>query len=127
MADLDLSEIFSDPDLCDTFDVIRRSDAVDSHGRSNITEQTTSNIVGVVVPGDAGDLLRGDDKSTTSRMITVSTMYRLRASGDGFQPDVIFYDGIRFTVKAVKVWTRLGAGFVKAVATSGNAADPAPV
>lgn len=127
MADLDLSEIFSDPDLCDTFDVIRRSDAVDDRGRSSLTEQTISNIVGVVVPGDSGDLLRGDDKSTTSRMITISTMYRLRGSGEGFQPDVIFYDGIRFTVKAVKVWTRLGAGFVKAVAVSGNAADPAPV
>lgn len=126
MPGLDVTELLSDPDLCDVFDVYRRTETVGSNGRSTTTEAVTAGVVGVVTPGDSGDLLRKDDSQMTSRIITISTTFRLRASGDGFQPDVVLYDGVRFTVKAVKLWNRFGAGYIKAAATSMNAADPAP-
>lgn len=125
--DLDFSEILEDPDLSDVFDVKRRDMTVDeATGRGVLAERLHAGIIGVVTPGDTGELLREDDKAMTSRLITVTTKFRLRGTGDNFQPDLIFYDGITFTVKAVKVWTRMGTGFVKAVASSGNAEDAAP-
>ena len=127
MPDLDVTEILSDPDLADLFDVIRRTEVVGATGRSTLTEVTTVGVAGVVTPGDPGNLLRKDDSQMTSRVISISTTYRLRASGEGFQPDILLYDGVRYTVKATQLWTRFGAGFVNAVATSMNAADPAPV
>lgn len=127
MADLDLSEILSDPDLTSTFSVIRRTETVDpSTGRAAFTEVQTDGIVGVVTVGDPGGLLRKDDSQMTDNVITVSTIYRLRASSTGVQADVILFGGIRFTVKALKRWTMLGAGFVKAVAASENASDVTP-
>jgi len=126
--DLDFSELLDDPDFAGTFDVIRRVETISPlTGRSSTAETTESDIDGVVTPGDAGDLLRKDDSQMTSRIITVTTKYRLRASGDGFQPDIVLYDGIRFTVRAAKAWHKLGDGFIRAACVSERAADPAPV
>ena len=126
MPFLDVTEILSDPDLADTFTVARRTDTVSATGRSTMTEVLTEDVVGVVTPGDTGSLLRKDDSSMTDRVISISTTFRLRGTGAGFQPDVIIYDGVRYTVKAVQLWNRFGQGFINAVATSGNAAEPAP-
>lgn len=127
MPELDVTEILSDPDLADTFSVVRRTETVGSNGRPTLTEVTTDNVVGVVTPGDPGNLTRTDDSAMASNLITISTTFRLRALGAGFQADVILYDGMRYTVKAMKRWQRFGAGWVKVVAESENAADPAPV
>ena len=127
MADLDFSDVLVDSDLADTFDVHRRLEVVGTDGRATITEQPpVLGVLGIVVPGDPGNLLRKDDSQMTSRVITITTAFRLRASGATFQPDVVLYDGVRFTVKATKLWNRLGSGFIKAAAASENAYDPAP-
>lgn len=124
---LDVTAILSDPDLSDTFDVIRRNETVDpATGRSVTTELRIPNIAGVVTPGDQGSLLRKDDSSSSDRVISIATVYRLRSIGAGFQPDVVLYDGIRFTVKAAQYWHRFGQGFTNAVAISSNASDPEP-
>lgn len=126
MPYLDVTEVLYDPDLGDVFDVIRRVETVGNDGRPTLVESTVADQCGIVTPGDTGKLLRKDDSQMTSRVISISTVFRLRASGDGFQPDIVLYDGVRFTVQAVQLFTRFGAGFVNAVATSSNAFDPAP-
>ena len=133
MALLDFSDIILDPDLNDTFSVIRQTEVVGDNGRAVITEAApVDNVIGVVTVGDPGNLLRAEDYSTTDNVITISTMYRLRATahidaGDVFvQPDIVVWNGARYTVKALKNWNRLGAGFVKAVAVSSRAADAPP-
>jgi hypothetical protein len=125
MADLDLSEILEDSDLASTFSVIRRAEAVGATGRATFTEAQTDGVIGVVTAGDPGKLLRKDDGQMTDNVITVSTSYKLRASGDNIQADVILFLGIRYTVSALKRWPQMGTGFVKAVAVSENASDPA--
>lgn len=123
---LDFSDILSDPDVAgQTFTVVRRTDTVGSNGRSSITSASTPNVVGAVTPGDPGNLLRKEDGAMADNVITVSTTFRLRAMGNGVQPDQIIYDGITYTVKSVKRWGRM-ANFTKAVAVSENASDPDP-
>jgi hypothetical protein len=127
MSTLDFSDILFDEELGTTFDVIRRNEVVSEQGRSVVDERTYNGIKGVIVPGDPGNIMRKDDSQMTGNVITVSTVFRLRPAGWGFQPDIVVHEGVRFTVKALKRWTNMGSGFVKAVAESQNAADPAPL
>lgn len=124
MADLDLTDLLEDPDFASVFDVIRQDVVIGANGRGAPTERRYQGIVGVVTPGDTGQILRGEDAATTSRVITVSSRYRFRGSGDGFVADDIFFDGVRYTVKAVKLWNHLGQGFTRVAAVSTNASDP---
>lgn len=128
MATLDFSDILEDGDVAGvSFDVIRRAAAVNpANGRSTIVETPFPGQIGAVTPGDAGNLLRQEDSASTSNVITVTAAFMLRAASEGVQPDIIVYDGIRYTVKAVKRWNRLGGGFIKAVAESENASDAPP-
>lgn len=126
MAQLDISEILEDPDLCSTFSVIRRDEVLSLTGRASYVETQVDDIIGVVTPGDPGKLLRKDDSQMTDNVITVSTTYKIRASGFGFQADVILYGGMRYTVNALKRWVQMGNGWYRAACTSETAADPAP-
>lgn len=127
MATLDFSDVLFDDELSTEFDVIRRAEVVGDTGRSAVVETRHCGIVGVIVPGDPGNIMRKDDSQMTGNVITVSTVFRLRPASEGVQPDIIVHEGIRFTVKALKRWTSMGPGFVKAVAESQNASDPVPI
>lgn len=123
---LDFSDILSDPDVAgQSFTVVRRTDTVGANGRSVLSTASFPNQVGAVTPGDPGNLLRKEDSAMADNVITVSTVFRLRAMGDGVQPDQIIYDGMTYTVKSVKRWGRM-ANMTKAVAVSQNASDPDP-
>lgn len=123
---LDVTEILSDDDLGDVFDVIRRVEVPDGHGRATYTPTTIPNQVGVVISIDPSDLKRDDGSELSFRNISIATTFRLRAAGIGIQADQVVWDGITFTITKVKVHTRWGAGFVKAEATSQNAYDAPP-
>ncbi len=124
---LDFTDVIEDEDLSTTFDVIRRTDTVGDNGRSTMATQRFNGIVGIVVPGDPGKLLRTPEAGITQRAVTITTLFRLRAISDGVQPDQVVFEGVVHTVTAVKAWTSMGDGFVKAVALSENAADPPPM
>lgn len=123
MPNLDFSDILVDPDLCDTFAVKRRTDVIGANGRNSQTVTNFTNLVGSVTP-EEGAMTRADDSEMTARVINVICMFRLRASSDGVQPDIVVWDGVDFTVKDVKGYHRFGAGFVVAKAESMNASDP---
>lgn len=122
---LDISEILLDPDVAGTrFSVIRRTEVVSEvDGRATYVETPTNDIVGSVVPGDSGKLLRKEDGQMTDNVITVTTRFRLRAASEGIAPDIILFDGIRYTVTALKRWGQAGTGFVRAACVSQNAFD----
>jgi len=124
---LDFTEILSDPDVAgQSFDVIRRTDTVSTAtGRSVVTTANLPGQIGSVVPGDPGSLLRKEESAMADNTITVTTTFRLRALGNGIQPDIIVYGGIQYTVRAVKRWG-LMANMTKAAAVSENAYDTDP-
>lgn len=124
MPTLDFTDVLVSPEFTSKFSAIRRTDVVDqATGRSAVTETRVDNLLGVVVYGD-GSNNRRDDAQATDRRITVITRFRLRAASEGVQPDVVLYDGVRFTVTSLEPWHRFGSGFVKANAESMNASDP---
>lgn len=119
---LDVSEVFSCPDLMDTFRWYRQPEAVDDDGRAQVTEAAAQTGIGQVKPASGEDLERIPEADRTNRVLAVVTQVRLRAaSRDGSQdyaPDQIEWppqSGERYEVKDVKPYTRYGAGFTKAI------------
>lgn len=127
MPDLDVTEILEDPDFADVFIVKRRTSSVsEDNGRATVKESLYRDILGVVLAEDPSNQLRTDDGTMIPRNISVVTRFRLWGVSDSAQPDQLIYNGSVYTVQSVKLWTRFGAGFVKAFAQSQQASDPSP-
>lgn len=129
MPDLDVSFMLADQLLADTFDVIRRRDIVDAHGRTTPTvEATFLEQYGVITAQDPADLMRRDDGQMIPRLIFCASTFRFRgpsldASARGYQPDIINWNGGSYTVKNVLAYSRYGEGFVEVIAESMIAMD----
>ena len=125
MPDLDVSEICDDIDLGTTFTVVRRADAVSAvNGRSVLAEELFEDVAGIVVFKDPAENTRKDDSQMTSRAITITTMFRLRAAGSGIQPDLIRWQGSDFVITKLRSHVMFGEGVVRAEAESFSATDP---
>lgn len=124
MPDLDITELFEDPDLADCFSVKRRKEVVDvSTGLSTQETELFHNVYGFVIAIDPKGNDRTSDAQMTSRAIEVCTSFRLRPASEGVQPDVIIHAGIEYTITSFKDHLRWGSGWVKVEAESMNASD----
>ena len=124
MPTLDFSDVILSPELNDWFSVIRRTEVVsESSGRSTIVESQTDDLIGIVTFG-AGGNRREEDAQDASRTLNIITTFRLREASPGVQPDVVLYDGQRFTITKVEPWHRTGSGFVVAQAQLQAASVP---
>ena len=131
MALLDVSSVLFDPDFIDNFEVVRRVETIDVHGRSSITEQRSRQI-GVVTAISPSDLDRREDYQAMTRSISVVTQYKLRGEITGQQPDIIVWRGDNFVVKHIDPYPQFGKGFVQVECTSMDRTDgpleaPAPI
>jgi len=125
MALLDVSSILLDPEFVDSFNVIRRAQVMDAHGRAVITNQTFSNTIGVVTANSPSDLDRRDDYEGMTRSISVVCQFHLRGETTGYQPDIIFWRGDNYLVRHVDSYPQFGSGFFQAEATSMDKTDNA--
>lgn len=123
MANLDISELFDDPDFASSFDVKRRQEVVGTNGRATTTDTLHEGITGSVWPSEPSNQQRTEDYETSFRVIEIATSFRLRAASTGFKADIVIWEGIEYTVKAVKNFTRYGSGFVHATAESVASTD----
>jgi hypothetical protein len=124
MPELDVSFVLFDPLLCDTFDVTRRLDVIDQHGRSNPTpEQFFPDVMGVVTQESPSDLLREPDLQRVPRSIFVASEFAFRGASTSHQPDVISWCGTDYTVTSVLPYGRYGEGFYEVIAKSTVAID----
>lgn len=123
MANLDISELFDDPDFASTFDVKRRQESVGTNGRAATTDVLHEGISGSVWPSEPSNQQRTEDYETSFRVIEIATSFRLRAASTGFKADVVIWEGVEYTVKGVKNFTKYGSGFVHATAESMNSTD----
>ncbi len=132
MPDLDVSFMLFDQLLSDTFTVRRIRDIVGSNGRTTPTlEATFTEQYGVITAQDPADLMRGPEGEMIPRLIFCASPFRFRgpskgANINGYQPDIIDWNGGHYTVKHVLPYTRYGEGFVEVVAESMVAVDLPP-
>lgn len=113
---LDVSWVTVDPMFADSFVVKRRAETVNAYGESTVVATPVATAYGTITAADPQDLQRRDDGATQSRGISVITPYHLRGMAQGYQPDVITYDGEDYTVTRCEPYHRFGTGFFEATA-----------
>lgn len=109
---LDVSEVLLDPMFAQTLTIIRRAQTVSSGGIASDTD-TTLNPIGVVTMSGNKYGLESDSERDQDN-ITVHTNIPLRGPAVGFEPDIVYWQGNRYTVSKALDWSQYGAGFYAA-------------
>lgn len=129
MPQLDLREALLDPMMVDFFAVVRRQESITQKGRSS-TVKRRFNTFGIVDAASPNDLDRLEDYQFQTKAISVVTQFKLRGvsqqSKKNYQPDLIFWASDYFLVRTVEDYSRYGAGWIQAIATSTDFIDEAP-
>lgn len=131
MPDLDVSEALTDPMLTDSFDVLRRKEVLDAHGRVTTPQnQSFAGQYGVISAASPNDLERLEDSQRMGRNLSLITNFRLQGpaevSGTEYQPDVVVWGGDQYVVKHIDPYSRYGAGFIQAIIGSMDIIDQPP-
>jgi|GEM_PF-801361 len=131
MPFLDVTGLLSDPDLADTFDVIRRQEQVGQDGVSRILLTVFKGVVGVVSPASPNQLQQTPDGRRMQNAVTVVTTFRLQGVAKDevqrtYQPDLVRWSSDLYQVRAINEYTRFGAGFVEAVSEAVDTQDLPP-
>lgn len=132
MPQLDVSWVAMDPMTADCFSVTRREEIVDAKGRSQLVTEVFPDEMGTITFQDPAALMRTPEGQMVPRSIFVASTFCFRGvSKDSsnpaqkYQPDIITWGGVDYTVKQVYPYSRYGAGFHEVVAESMQAVDPA--
>ncbi len=130
MPQLDVSWVVGDPMLADTFDVRRREDVLVKGRTTPTVVETFIGVVGVVTQQDAGMMMRREEGQVIPRRIFVASRFAFRGVSkdgpplpQGFQPDLIDWNGTTYVVTEVMSYQRFGGGLSEVVAESMTAID----
>lgn len=118
MPTLDVGEVLLDPEIADRFKVWRRREAVDATGIESTNSQLFWPVYGVVTQAGGNDLVREPDATIAGRTISVVTRFSARCAAQGYQPDVIEWNGNRYVIDSCDNYDRFGRGFVQVTATA---------
>lgn len=109
MADLDVSEVLSDPDLIEPTGLvrIRRAQTISLQGLATNAE-TSMAFSGVVTAGKPEMLRRTPDGNNASGAITVTTTTELRPELPGQDADIVAWQGRRYVVAEIADYRNFG-------------------
>lgn len=129
MPTIDVSFVVEDAMFADDFNVLRRAEVVNIHGRTEVTETPFRDQVGAVYPTGPNTLTRDPDQEFSTKTITVVTKFRLQMDSPGYKPDLVEWpkgSGDHYIVNFLQDYSRYGAGFVQAQCTAINAVVAPP-
>lgn len=107
-------ECLLDPMFAQTLTIIRRAQSISSGGLASDTD-TTLNPIGVVTVGGL-DYQLEYDAEVGRNLITVHCQIPLRSVAQGYEPDIVFWQGNNYTVRRSQNWSQYGSGFYAAEA-----------
>jgi hypothetical protein len=116
MAEIDVSDVVTDPDFQDTFTLIRSVETVDQHGRGSLAA-TTMTLSGVVQAASGRTMELTPDAVRTSEMLEIWTTFGIQEATQTTQADQVVWKGTTFIVTHVDVWDNWGQGYRHAVLT----------
>lgn len=126
MANLDVSEVVSDPDFADDFVVTRQPETVNNFGESTTPANQTIKTFGTVTMANPDDLLRLPEGDRSDRTISIVTQFRLQAASPGIKADIVTWRGNNYLVKLVDPYVQFGAGQIQAICGSIDTQQAAP-
>ena len=116
----DVASLVEDPDFADTFSVRRAVATIGTNGRSALSTQTISDVVGVITSESGSNLQRTPDARNPLGAITVHCKLKLISGEGGAEPDIIIWQNREWTVDITNDYSRFGEGFVSARCTVRN-------
>lgn len=128
----DMKDALLAPELLDCFQVIRRTQSVDSTGRVTSNPKLPVLARGIVTPFVPDSLRRETDMQTEYKAIQVTTPFLLKGpsskpnSSNTFLPDIIVWNNDQYLVTALDDYSNYNPGYVKVIAISLDYIDSAP-
>jgi len=117
MANIDVTQLLSDPDFCDVVTLIRRTSAVGDNGRNTVTELPGVNVNMVVQGLKSADFVRNPDLVNLDGVRSFWYQGEFLVDEDSVYSDIIIFGGVRYQVhKLDEDFSNYGAGFQKAFA-----------
>lgn len=112
MAQVNVSELLSDPDFTDAIVVISRQPQVDSFGQNRIVE-VSFNTIGSVQPASGHAVQRLPEALRVANVSTFWFKGTIVASAPGQYSSVLTFKGQRYQVQTVLDWSNWGAGWTE--------------
>ena len=109
MPNVDVTQLFIDPDFASPLLWTTVTETVDDHGRAQFASTQTT-IVGVIQPASGRTLAMLPDLVLTSGAVEVWCTADLKESAQGRAPDEICWLGQTYTVTHVDPWRNEGTG-----------------
>ncbi len=122
MAQVDVSELLTDPDFVDEVTLIRRESTVGTDGEHEVSAGEESTIYASVQDVEGEDLARLPEGTRLHDALTVYFGGKLYPAGDGTFGDLIVWNGRRYLVHQIaEDFTNWGGGgYVKALCIAEN-------
>lgn len=114
MPTVDVTELFTDPDLASPIVITRYAQRVDGHGRAQ-NVPTVTRAVGVVQPASPRTLAMLPDLVRSSGELEIWTQADLVEGTQGGAPDEVTYQGQQYTVANAQRWNEGGGSWTHAV------------
>jgi len=110
MAEIDVTEVLTDPDFLDTFSFIRSIETVAPNGRPTFA-QTTLNAYGVVQPASGRAMELTPEATRTSEMLEIWTQAGLQEASDETAADIVLWQNKQFVPVRVDDFDNWGQGY----------------
>lgn len=110
MAEIDVSDLLSDPDFVDKMIVVTRRPVVNSKGENVITDEPLESV-GSVQPASGRTIQKLPEEFRVANVSSFWFRGKIIATEPGKYSSVIVFKGLRYQVQAVFDWTNWGAGW----------------
>lgn len=110
MGQIDVSDILADPELVDALTIIRRTPTVNNFGQ-NILSERSEPTFGCVQPASGKTLQRLPEALRIANVSSFWVKGQIISDGSCQYPDVILYQGSRYTVQIIFDYTNWGDGW----------------
>ncbi|QIP56833.1 head-tail adaptor [Hafnia alvei] len=114
MPFLDVTDVLSDPDFCDTSLLCLRQIQICDEDNFITNKSEEIPFTGVVTVDRALEARRMAAGQTISGAILIVTTFRLTQGQESLDADVVIYQGRKYRVTFVDPYTSYGVGFVQA-------------
>ena len=110
MAEIDVTELMSDPDFVDPIQVITRTPAINFLGENILTEKVL-NTVGSVQPASGRTISRIPEALRVANVSSFWFKGEIIASAPGKYSSILVFRGKRYQVQVVFDWSNFGEGY----------------
>lgn len=113
MADIDVSDVLSNPDFVDSFSYIRNALSV-SNGLGSVTPSLPQTGYGCIYSANGDMLKRTPPGEYNDDTVTIVTSTKLISGENGDTADLVQWNGSMWTVMHVNNYSQYGRGFYEA-------------